>query len=65
MAIAYNVPSVSEVPKRGIWAKMRSTVARYALLGDPNGEAFCLAASLSIIPYRTQGVFFRFDATNR
>ena len=34
LAISDNVPSVSEVPRRGIWAKVRSTEARYALLGD-------------------------------
>ena len=32
--ILYNVPSVSEVPRRGIWAEVRSTGARYALLSD-------------------------------
>ncbi len=30
--MAYNVLSVSEVPRKGIWAKVHSTVARYALL---------------------------------
>lgn len=30
--IAYNVPSVSEVPRRGIWATSRSGGDRYALL---------------------------------
>jgi len=32
--IAYNVPSISEVPQRGIWAEVRSTEAGYALLSE-------------------------------
>jgi hypothetical protein len=32
LGMAYNVSSVSEVSRRKIWAEMRSTGARYALL---------------------------------
>lgn len=34
LGMAHNVLSVSEVSRRKIWAVMRSTGARYALLGE-------------------------------
>jgi hypothetical protein len=38
--MSYNVLSVSEVPRRGIWAECRRYGARYALLGDVVGLFF-------------------------
>lgn len=34
----YNVPSVSEVPRGGVWVEVRSTVARYTLLYEVTGN---------------------------
>ena len=47
LGMAYNVPSVSGVPRRGIWAEVRSTGARYALLYAPDRDKGAIATEES------------------
>jgi len=56
-----NIPSVSEVHRRGIWAECRRHEARYTLLGDDGQPIFKPAACSVMMPVSSVIVFINFS----